>query len=228
MMAAREELELVVLGAGGHGAEGACYLCDFAGVALLGFIDEGKAKGTHGGLEVLGGIDGLADLARRSARRPLFYLTAVGNNASRQRLVAKIEALQLTALAAWTLVHPGAFVGRGVSVAQGTCIAPGSIVTTRATIGRHCIVNANASVAHDCAVGDFCNLNPGSVLCGNVTLGAACYIGAGAVVKEKISIGAGTIVGAGAVVVSDLPAGVTVAGVPARIIASSTQPEPGA
>jgi maltose O-acetyltransferase len=53
-----------------------------------------------------------------------------------------------------------------------------------------------------------------------VVLEDAVTIGSGAVVIQGVRVGAGTTVGAGAVVVRDLPAGVTVVGVPARVVRS--------
>lgn len=48
---------------------------------------------------------------------------------------------------------------------------------------------------------------------------AGASIGSGAVLMGGVTIGAGAMVGAGAVVTADVPAGATVAGVPARILA---------
>jgi acetyltransferase-like isoleucine patch superfamily enzyme len=60
-----------------------------------------------------------------------------------------------------------------------------------------------------------------------VTVEDNVVIGANAVVLEGCTIGKGAVVAAGAVVVEDVPAGVVVAGVPARVIkdASDTAAE---
>ena len=50
-----------------------------------------------------------------------------------------------------------------------------------------------------------------------VTVEDGAAIGSGAVVVGPVRIGAGALVGAGAVVTRDVPAGATVAGVPARV-----------
>ena len=75
-----------------------------------------------------------------------------------------------------------------------------------------------SSVSHDAEIADFVNVNPGAVVCGGVRIGEGCYLGAGATVIQDVSIGAWSVVGAGAVVIRDVPPGVTVIGVPARVM----------
>jgi serine O-acetyltransferase len=53
------------------------------------------------------------------------------------------------------------------------------------------------------------------------TIGPDVHIGSGAKVIGPITVGAGTVIGANAVVVDDVPPGVTVAGMPARVIGKS-------
>ena len=210
---------LVILAAGGHAAEVFSYLCDLANaqvrVELLGVIDEGKPCGDWEGTQILGGFDALAALlARRS--EPISYITAVGNNTVRRKLVHKAQSLG-PGLQPWTLQHPTAQVGRSVGIGEGTLLAPGVIVTTRVQIGSHCILNAKASVHHDCVVGNFVNVNPGATVAGSVRIADDVFVGAGATIINGLSIGEGTVVGAGAVVTKDLPAHVTAMGVPARV-----------
>jgi sugar O-acyltransferase (sialic acid O-acetyltransferase NeuD family) len=206
---------LVIIGAGGHGAEVAAYALDM-GLPLLGVLDDGRAPGPWGASQLLGGLDALPALVR--AHGPLDYITAFGSNPLRRKVLLRVEAFGLPELAPAVVRHPSAWTGFGVEIGGGTLLAPGTVVTTRARLGRHCIVNVRASVAHDCAVGDFVNLNPAATVCGNVTVGDGAYLGAGCVVKEKISIGRGATIGAGAVVIHNVPDGATVVGVPARVI----------
>jgi serine O-acetyltransferase len=57
---------------------------------------------------------------------------------------------------------------------------------------------------------------------GSPTIGDRVRIGAGAIVIGPISIGDDAVIGAGAVVVKDVPSGVVVGGVPARVIEHAT------
>ena len=84
------------------------------------------------------------------------------------------------------------------------------------------IVNTGALLEHDCVIGAHAHVGPGAMLAGNATVGEGAHVGIGAVLIEGVSVGAGALVAAGAVVVADVPAGMRVAGVPAREMVRST------
>lgn len=210
-----EQIPLVIIGAGGHGAEVAAYAHDL-GLRLAGAFDDGRAAGEWHVTRVLGRLADLPAFCHEHAA--VHYITAFGSNDVRLKMVERIDALRIRNLTAYTLAHSSAWTGAAVDVGEGTLLAPNTLVTTRTTIGDHCILNVKASVSHDCVIGDFCNINPGATVAGNVRLGEGVYLGAGATVIEKRTIGAWTVVGAGAVVTQDLPEGVTAVGVPARIV----------
>jgi len=66
-------------------------------------------------------------------------------------------------------------------------------------------------------IGDYVTIGHRAVIhCAEI--GDRCLIGMGAILLEGVKIGAGSIVGAGAVVTKDVPAGVVVAGVPAKVL----------
>jgi acetyltransferase EpsM len=214
--------QVIVIGAGGHGKEVVSYISALqvsdGAVIARGFIDDHRPKGPFAGVNVLGGMDDLQAFLREHADTDFHYITAVGDNRTRAKLVRRVESLGVPNLTPWTLRHPDALIGPRVEVGAGTCLAPGSMLTTDVQLGEHCIVNVKASVSHDSTVGRYANINPGAVVCGNVRLGEGAYIGAAATIIDKVSIGEWSVIGAGAVVIEDLPPHVTAVGVPARIV----------
>ena len=215
MSGRRDETPLVIIGAGGHGAEIAAY-AQGMDWPLAGAFDDGKPSGPWHVTTLIGRLDELPQFCAEHAQ--VHYITAFGSNSVRRQIVKRIQAMEMPNLKPYTLRHPSAWTGAGVEVGAGTLLAPSALATTRAGIGAHCILNVQATVSHDCVVEDYCNINPNATICGDVRLGEGCYIGAGAVVIEKRTIGAWSVIGAGSVVTQDLPDGVTAVGVPARII----------
>lgn len=96
------------------------------------------------------------------------------------------------------------------------------------SLGRRVVVEHNgAIVVHgNCDIGDECILRQGVTL-GNrhwnepsaaPILGERVNVGAGAKILGRIYVGNGAQIGANAVVLSDIPAGSTAVGIPARIV----------
>lgn len=150
-------------------------------------------------------------------RANLYGLAAIGGAHGRDRLVVH-EYFRMHNVRVEPLVHPHASVCQTALLGPGTQVLAGAVVAADTHLGEACIVNHRAAADHECVLGDGVHLAPGATLCGCVRIGNNVMIGAGAVVLPRVTIGENTVVGAGAVVTRDLPAGVVVAGNPARII----------
>lgn len=144
-------------------------------------------------------------------------LAAIGGDRGRDRLA--VHALfRHHGLQVASLVHPDASVCASAIIGAGTQVLAQAVVAAEARIGEACILNHRAAIDHECVLGDGVHIAPGATVCGCVTLGDNVMVGAGAVVLPRLSIGADSLIGAGAVVTTNIPAGVTVVGNPARVI----------
>jgi len=199
---------LLILGAGGH-SRAVADLAGEVGWTVAGFTDRSDAPRAR----VLGTDADVGALARAGAIDA--GVVGVGNSALPRR-AELFQLLHDCGLAAPALVHPRAVLARSSRVGDGSVVFGGCVLGAGIELGVNGVCYSGVIVEHDCRVGDHCYLSPGVVLAGQVTVERGAFLGAGAVVVPGIRIGAEAIIGAGAVVIEDVPAGMTVFGVPAR------------
>ncbi len=144
-------------------------------------------------------------------------LVAIRGARGRDRLALQ-QMMMDHGLCGEPLVHPQAFVAATATLGPATQVLAMAVVAAEARVGAACIVNHKASVDHECELAEGVHIAPGVTLCACVTVEAFALIGAGAVVLPRLRIGRDSIVRAGSVVTRDVPAGVVVAGNPARVL----------
>jgi sugar O-acyltransferase (sialic acid O-acetyltransferase NeuD family) len=208
---------VVIIGAGGHGREVADILRDCARTEreseLIGFVDDNRDL--HGlnldGLPVLGDFSWFEG----ESQTDIAVVCAVGSPRTCRHLVERARGIGLSFASA---ISPLAHISPYARVGEGVTVFPNVIINTGVCVDSHSIQKVGVAVSHDSTIGPYSNINPGARIAGNVTVGEGCYVGMGANVIQGRVIGPWSVIGAGAVVIRDLPANVTAAGVPAKII----------
>jgi sugar O-acyltransferase (sialic acid O-acetyltransferase NeuD family) len=208
--------DLAIVGTGGMAREARQIVDDLnadgANWNIVGFVDDlpGLAGSDVDDLPVLGGREWLI------AHPSVAYVLAVGSPADRWRFDRLVAAA--TGNEPIALIHPSASVGRRVEIGAGSIVAQGAVLTTDIRVGRLAIVNVGATLAHDDDAGDFATLAPGVHVAGGVNMEEGADLGIGSRVIQGLTVGRWSVVGAEAAVIADVPANVTVVGVPARVI----------
>jgi len=216
--------KLIIVGAGGFGAEAAWVAREMTSVSsradslntgwnLVGFADsdERKRQTLHAGYPVHGTIEQAAE----AFDDELWFFCAIGDNSARQHLAS---AAQLLGWKPATLVHPTALIADTASVLAGTYVGPGSVVSNNARVGEHVIINMHVSLGHDVVVGDYSQLSPGSRISGFCHIEDLVFLGSNAVLMPGTQVGRGAVVGACSLARGQVEADTTVCGVPARIV----------
>jgi UDP-2-acetamido-3-amino-2,3-dideoxy-glucuronate N-acetyltransferase len=139
----------------------------------------------------------------------------------------------------YAVVEAGVQLGAEAFVGNHTSIREGATVGADAAVGALCVISREVELGERVRMQSHCGIGPGVLIEADAFLGPAvriltgrtmsasprreapvlrrgCQIGAGARILQGVEIGEEAVIGAGAVVTGDVPAGVTVRGVPAR------------
>jgi UDP-3-O-[3-hydroxymyristoyl] glucosamine N-acyltransferase len=115
----------------------------------------------------------------------------------------------------------GVKIKSDVYIGANTCVDRGSWRDT--VISSGAIIDNQVHIAHNVFVGPECCIVAQAEVSGSVELGRRVYVAPGARIRERLKVGEGSIVGLGAVVTKDVPPGMVVVGVPARVLRTVDQ-----
>jgi sugar O-acyltransferase (sialic acid O-acetyltransferase NeuD family) len=212
-------MDVLIVGAGGHGKVVLDILREAGKHTPVGFIDADTALAgtTVGGLPVFGPANQLPKLR---AKKIGGAIIAIGENRARQTYAVILREQNFELINA---IHPAASVSRSAIIGRNVVIAAHAVVCAEAAIGDSTIINTAAVVDHECEIGLGAHICPTAALAGRVRVGEGAFIGLGAKIISCVTIGQHAIVGAGAVVISDVSDDSTVVGVPARIVKTAAR-----
>lgn len=201
---------MIITGAGGHAIELLDVVLAQDSAENLFFFDDLTELTALYGYPVLKSLEEVLPHLQVDPR----FCLGTGNPQMRKMFYEKFKALGGSHLS---------IKGKGIALSHFTKSNQADIfnlcfIGANTQIGKGTLINTGAQIHHDVIVGNFSEVNPGAVLLGAAQVGDFCSIGANATILPKVKIGNRVIVGAGSVVNRDVPDGVTVVGVPGRII----------
>ncbi len=201
--------KLILIGAGGY-AKSVLDSLDVYNYDMIGFIDEYSQAEYHLGYPVIG--HGIIDIKNPD---DYVYFISIGNNEKRKKW---FEELRLRNLRMINVIDKSAIISLQASIGNGCFVGKLAIINSGASVGDNCIVNTRALMEHGSSLKNHVNLSTNTVINGDVIVDEGSFIGSCSVIIGQLTVGKWSTVGAGAVVIRNVESGVTVAGVPAKVI----------
>lgn len=211
--------ELLLVGASGLAREVLSVLRTAGDRRAVAILDDAPELhgATRDGVPVVGGIDAVRDYDGSD------LLLCVGRGTARNRIAERMARLGARHDQFVSVIHPSVAIPDGCDIGHGSIVLAGAVLTASVRVGRHVVVMPNATLTHDDVVEDFATLCAGVSLGGEVRVGRAAYLGMNSSVRERVTVGAESTLGMGAALLSDLPAGETWVGVPARPVGHASR-----
>ena len=180
---------------------------------LVGFLDDNRSVG-----EVEYGFPVLGPLSADVAPDGCLFVNGIGSPRSYQGKAALIHRLGVSLDRFATVLHPTATISPSARIGRGTVILGNCSVGANVAIGHHVMMLPNCVIGHDSSIGDYVTFAAGVIVSGSVQIGPSAYLGAGSAIRDSVCLGEGALLGLGAALTKNAPAGVVLAGVPARIV----------
>jgi sugar O-acyltransferase (sialic acid O-acetyltransferase NeuD family) len=189
----------------------------------VGFIDNDSEKWGKNfiGLPVLGGFSVVPGILKGD---PHAYFVNLISGSTRARFETSAELAGLGCRFI-NFVHPSVDL-TDVEVGIGNYIQEGVIIQAGVVLGNNSSIHIGSLIAHESVVGNSVFIAHACSVSGEVTIGDGAFVGTNSTIVPRLRIGDWATIGAGAVVISDVVAGSTVVGSPARVVRQNREDLP--
>lgn len=207
--------KIVLIGAGGFGREVATIIEVLNSIKpryeLLGFLDDGPQF--HQGMTIngypwLGKHDWILD-----HKDDVVCNCTVGNPHVKGKIQRELTEQGVTFE---TIIAYGGYIAPYTEIGPG-CVFYGAVmISVNCKIGAGVLMNQAVNIGHDVTIGDYTTIMPATGISGECKIGSEVSIGGHAFVIPKRKVGDGATIAAGSIVFSNVKAGTTVLGNPAK------------
>ena len=209
--------KIVLIGAGGFGREVASIIevlnKEKPRYELLGFLDDGDQY--HEGMMIndypwLGNKYWIVD-----HKDEVVCTCCIGNPKIKKKIQEELTELGVTFE---TIIAKGGFgyIGPHTEIGPGCIFYGGVTIAVNCKIGAGVVMNQMVNIGHDCIIGDYTTIMPFSGISGYCKVGSEVNIGGHAFIIPGRKIGDASTIAAGSIVFSNVKAGTTVLGNPAK------------
>ena len=215
--------KIVLIGAGGFGREVASIIETVNNseiknnrepvYELLGFLDDGQQY--HTGY-LINGYPWLGDHNWILDHKEDTVCNCVIGNPKVKRIIQE-ELTQQGVVFETIIAYAGfGYIGPYTEIGPGCVFYGGVTIGVNSKIGAGVVMNQMVNIGHDAEIGDYTTIMPFTGISGYCKIGSEVSIGGHAFIVPGRKVGNGATVAAGSIVFSNVKAGTTVLGNPAK------------
>lgn len=208
--------DIVLIGAGGFGREVANLIEKINRVEekyhLVGFLDDDTEK--YNTSTIINGYPWLGTKEWAIEHKDEYVFTCTIGKAA---VKAKIqEHLESNGVKFESVFANGVYIPPSTTVGDGCVFYSNVGMSVNCKIGKGVLLNCGVTVGHDAVIGDYTAVMPGTGISGECKIGKKVDIGGHAFIIPGRKVGDGAVVAAGSIVFTNVKAGTTVIGNPAK------------
>lgn len=207
----------VIIGAGTYGQVYSKYLSEEYDIEGY-FDDDDNLLGKEiDSIPVIGSIFQIDEFINKNKEIAIFV--PIGNNKVRVKLLEDFNQLGYNTP---SFIHADAKIHNSVIIGKAVYILPASNIMPMTELRDFVMVSMGVNIAHHVIVEKGCFFSQGSNIGASMLLRENAYLGISTTIMTGVKVvGANSLIGAGSVVIRNVEDGVTVVGVPARVIKSN-------
>lgn len=191
--------DVIIIGAGGHGAEVDEYIKHTQKVTgskdlnIVGFLDDNSANYSNYKFSapLLGGA------RDHKVFTGVYYIIAIANLTYRRFFVDKYVSEGAEFL---SFFHNSAYISESAVIGKGTIVGPNVNIGPNVKIGNYSLINSRCSLGHDTVIGDYNFISPNVCFSGFTRIGSENLFGMNCCTIPNVIIGNRNKIAAGMVI----------------------------